>query len=698
VIRFRWAACQLDTIVDCLDYSQLKEALASLPATLDATYARILETIPRAHRQKSLRMLQVLTWAERPLRIEEAIDFLAVSLGDHDELGFNVKNRMPRPKEILVLCSSLITITHTSGRRSKHLRGSPDEIDADGATDQIQLAHFSVKEYFTSGRLDRDYFDYLSEMSAAACIARVSLIYLSQLQQDVIGEQVKLRFPLAKFAAQYWVRFARHAEDHDQSVVKLELRLLSTPELYSTWLSLHLPEKPWKDTPKPLYHASLGGLAGATNSLIARGAEVNAQGGRYGYALHAACARGHAKVVELLLARNADISAYGGLYGFALQTACAKGHERVVEILLLHNAEVNAYGGKYGRALHAGCAVGHLKVVEALLYHNADVNAQGGFHRYALHTACMEGHEDVVETLLHHNAEVNALGGRYSSALQTACAKGYEKIAMKLLECKADVHAKGGYYGNALQAACAAGSERMVKVLLEKGVDVNAQGGHYGNSLQAACAAGHANIAEVLLEHRAEANANGGEFDNALQAACAGGYEMIVRTLLHSGADANAEIACSRHFEREKRQSAMYMTFSRPRMEATLGCKGSRHGNALQIACAEGHEKVVALLLHHDAKVNTGSGEYGNALQAACFKGHEKIVQALLDKRPNANIDARGGPYGINARGGRYGDALGAALAGNHPKVIETLLKMGATHKSTGGGERRIRVWGRGCG
>lgn len=58
--------------------SKLREALASLPRTLDETYTRILDGIPDDHKQEANRILQFLLFSKRPLRIEEAVDAIAV--------------------------------------------------------------------------------------------------------------------------------------------------------------------------------------------------------------------------------------------------------------------------------------------------------------------------------------------------------------------------------------------------------------------------------------------------------------------------------------------------------------------------------------------------------------------------------------------------------------------------------------------
>ena len=54
--------------------------------------------------------------------------------------------------------------------------------------------------------------------------------------------------------------------------------------------------------------------------------DVNAQGGKYGSALQAACYSGEEEVVKILLARGADVNVQaGGDYDSALQAASYMG-------------------------------------------------------------------------------------------------------------------------------------------------------------------------------------------------------------------------------------------------------------------------------------------------------------------------------------------------------------------------------------
>src|SRR5207248_11333880 len=59
------------------------------------------------------------------------------------------------------------------------------------------------------------------------------------------------------------------------------------------------------------------------------------------------------------------------------------------------------------------------------------------------------------------------------------------------------------------------------------------------------------------------------------------------------------------------------------------------YDNVLHAALAEGHERIVELLLGKGANVNAQGGYYGNAPQAASAEGHKQIVKKLLDQGAN---------------------------------------------------------------
>jgi ankyrin repeat protein len=68
--------------------------------------------------------------------------------------------------------------------------------------------------------------------------------------------------------------------------------------------------------------------------LLDKGADTNAQGGRYGNALQAASDGGYEQVVWMLLDKGVDINTQGERYSNALQAASAGGYTAVVKMLV----------------------------------------------------------------------------------------------------------------------------------------------------------------------------------------------------------------------------------------------------------------------------------------------------------------------------------------------------------------------------
>ena len=114
-----------------------------LPETLDETYEQILKGINKAQKDNAHRLLQCLTVAARPLRVEElaellAFDFQASTTGGLPTLKEDWRWD-DKEEAVLLTCSGLITIIPHHDDDSR----------------VVQFSHFSVKEFLTSSRLAR---------------------------------------------------------------------------------------------------------------------------------------------------------------------------------------------------------------------------------------------------------------------------------------------------------------------------------------------------------------------------------------------------------------------------------------------------------------------------------------------------------------------------------------------------------------
>ncbi|KAH6952204.1 hypothetical protein DER45DRAFT_577719 [Fusarium avenaceum] len=483
---FRWAACQLDSLAQCLSPRDIRIALETLPRDLNETYRRMLADIPPRHRPSATRLLQFLVHTKRPLKVTEAIEVIATQV-EQEPRGFSVEGRLCQECDILRYCPSLVVVAKV--RRF-------DTFD-----EELHLAHFSVKEYLLKqARFNLE--------SASIIIAETCLTYLKDIESDY--STLKADFPMAQYAAEYWTEYAISAGDTGE-IARSTISFLNNDITFQRWTRLYQADKPRDKNPGPprstkLYYACICNLVAAARTLVLEGTDVNAQGGVYGNALQAASVNGHLDIVKLLLDNGADTRAQGGRYGNAFQAALFNGHTDVV--LLLTN-------GAY------------------------DIEVQASSNGNALQTASLDGHLEVVQRLLEEGADVETHDGYHGNALQAASSNGHREVVQLLLDKGADVNAQGGIHGNALQAASCNDHREVVQLLLDKGADVNAQGGIHGNALQSASLNGHLDVVQLLLSSGADAKIQGSAFGSALQAASANGHREIVRLLLSYGADVN---------------------------------------------------------------------------------------------------------------------------------------------------------------
>jgi ankyrin repeat protein len=232
-----------------------------------------------------------------------------------------------------------------------------------------------------------------------------------------------------------------------------------------------------------MYAARVGAVRRVTSLLRPRGAErkVDATdaGGRT--ALHHACAAGRAEVVRLLLDKGADADADDGRYWLPLHYASATGHADVVALLLdrgaVTDADEEGVWESSERPLHLACKHGHVEVVRLLVDAGADQEAWDDRARTPYIRAIERDQEAVVLFLLDRGQRVD---GRvtFSTTLHTALAaaafREHESMARLLLDRGADVNAENEAHQTALHEAARGGSAAITRLFLERGADPGA--------------------------------------------------------------------------------------------------------------------------------------------------------------------------------------------------------------------------------
>lgn len=106
--RFCLVACQLNVLRDCISLEELRKELTYLPWDLNEVCERILLSIPTFRRQAAIRIVQLLLYSSRPLKVSELLDAIAVDT--EGDIPFDKSRRPIEAMDIAVYCSSLTVL------------------------------------------------------------------------------------------------------------------------------------------------------------------------------------------------------------------------------------------------------------------------------------------------------------------------------------------------------------------------------------------------------------------------------------------------------------------------------------------------------------------------------------------------------------------------------------------------------------
>jgi len=557
--RFRWAYCQLETLRQCpLRY--ISSTLDELPETLDETYERILQGIPKKMRKDAHRMFQWIMVSSRPLRVEEVAEVFAINF---DEEVSGIPKFEPSwrdanaEKAVLSACFTLVTIVDDRW---------------DGKT--VQFSHFSVQEYLTSDRIaNAEHVScfYIHPKPAHTLLAKACLCVLFQLDCSMDEAEV-LAFPLAMYASGCWKEHARFEDVSSYIEDGMDLLFDKNKPHFATWLWVHdmriiseessYPDRPEQPRVVPLYYAALYGLRGLVERLLtAHPQDLNAVGGYWGSPLNAALGAGHLDIALFLLDRGADEENGGWKTG--LYSASSRGYADVVRSLINRVADLNAICKEYqddedgndvkSTPLHVAIRQGHRDVAILLIERGADTETRGSNGQTALYVASPRGYTDVVLSLIDHGADLNAICQDHDengfdlkwTPLHVAIQNELRDIVILLLEHGADTETRGMWDETALYLASSRECADIVRQLLSHGADLNVESDEFRaydinvkwTPLHVASCNGTRSIAGVLLEHGANPNVSDHFCRTALHVASTYGMVTVVESLLGYGAN-----------------------------------------------------------------------------------------------------------------------------------------------------------------
>ena len=275
---FRWVACQIDYLSRLRTDAARRKALRALPPDLTTTYDRVLERVNSDGEETARIVQKALRWLYDSFRLspDELCEALAVEDGMFDP------DAKPDIDAVLICCGSLVRTDLQS---------------------RLELAHFTVKEYLSSARvqqhanLKRYYCDEtaVQTFKAETCLQYLSLNRFSGVSFSS-AESVRsflAETPFYNHAASYWFGYYLLA---DQSAERLQasleglfagtLKCFDTWRLIDSWLQDTNTDEVFEDEElwsllkdilslSPLHYAALYRLHKLIPILVANGGEVN---------------------------------------------------------------------------------------------------------------------------------------------------------------------------------------------------------------------------------------------------------------------------------------------------------------------------------------------------------------------------------------------------------------------------------------
>lgn len=425
--------------------------LSQLPASLQDTYEKALERLKES--QLAIEILSWVSYAFRPLTVEEILHTLAIVVG---EAEFDEGN-VPFEEDLTKECAGLVTIN--SQNRT------------------VRFAHHTVTEFIEKIRSSSELFRANVVPVAASCI---NYITLKRHQDSHSASEDFEKWPFLRYAVDNWSKHLENLlelEDEDEAV-NLAYDMLSTLEqrhkllehLYFAFSGRRtLYGIALKDEVTSLNVAVWCGSARSVRTILDRGFDVNIWSSKCLRAIDVAINHGEKQCCGVLLEWRLNPpggdkeSAVDDILGAssrdapdAPKTAEPSGHyifldheasTSLISTLLdriCSDATCNEGDRKYA-ALLSACHENRTSDLKALLTKLELTPSRLGrtsFFEAGLLLATEQGHSEIINTLLDNGIEVNCSDIYGRTPLHRAAIRGNTSIVWLLLDRGASVFAR----------------------------------------------------------------------------------------------------------------------------------------------------------------------------------------------------------------------------------------------------------------
>jgi ankyrin repeat protein len=662
--RFLLARLYVDSLLDKRTKSKVLSTLEDLSGgsqTLERAYedaTRRLKSQLPGDAALAIRVISWIVYAKRSLTTTELRHALAVEPGkDHLDL-----NNLLDIEDIVSVCAGLVTI--------------------DTYSEVVRLVHYTTHEYFEG---IREYWNPDGQLD----ITHTCLTYLSFAafrycsppsyanSNESLGEFLG-KHPFLDYAARYWgwstVKYQSDPFDLACTVLRNDrivscIRQVLSGAQYKTFhhgqnwgKGLHvLAELGMKNLAERMFisfHAD-------TDSWIV---EKDHQGST---CLYVAVEHEQESMVRLFLDKGADVNAQGGKFGHVLSAAVYSRNERIVKLLIDRGAIVDRDSQDPNNAFRLAFRESSDEMAKLLLEANADTGMTGAWSQTLLCLASEEGWYDVVKILL-SRAQPRSLNARDVDGwtpLAKACFNNRIDVVTLLLNEGADANICISEGLTPLHAASDQSHLEVVQLLLDNGADLNTQDQHGQTPLHSTISKGNLDVVELLLRKGADLDVLDESARRLINDASNEGRIEVIKLLLNRG--------CRVEFSNEDGWIPFYLAATHGHLEVvklllnqgtdipTFANLDSHGRHILHITAAAGHLESCLYLIGQGIDPLARDAKGDGLLSYAASSGSLRVFEMALSLVPVSSVQTE-----------NWSPLHWACRAGNS-QIIELLTQSG---------------------